>query len=644
MKPLYRRSIGLATGFLLGYLWVRQDWEKTWLSPRTASSGVAFSLGSGGKGFPVPQILWTAPSALVPLQAALDHRTVKPSEPSSPPKPRPRTARKARRSTVPRPAFLSDPMLPAKTRRDMERMQRQGQQLLQQYLGKKRLQLREKGFRVDSREALVKALRKDTETTQVTITNPSTEQREVSLWESNQGKAVSPPLLTDVEDHVLLAQTTLDPLLGAMVHPQAMVYNPANGLTYVAAQLSDTVVLVETDGRPSRAIALDDRGFPGLYAPVDVAVNTSTGSAGYGEVFVIGSVANALSVVTTDFQVRAKVPVGRRPMSVVYNPQNELVYVACLLDTQVYVFDASSLALVDLINAFPGAKRLGVNPVLGDVLIIPEESGIMPVIDVNLNLKLNVLTPGPGWTAMAYQPQTEEVYLLDPVQDQVWRYHATTYVPVGTPIAVGARPQAIAYNAENNFLYVSNAEAGNLSVISALGTVQTTVDVPVAGSGLAINPRSNLILGTSFRSDTIQVVGYTEETSKLDVDPEIKEKRQEFQHEPVVVKKARFIFSGAASPATLQVRQTNAANQREEKSLAFGAYQSVDHQQNVAEVTDLEGMTVDGQNGWGFQVPPGTSVTILMDFQQLDRYHFLPETARPVSGGFNRKGAPFGLP
>ena len=66
--------------------------------------------------------------------------------------------------------------------------------------------------------------------TQITITNTSNEERVVSLWGMNKGISVSPPLVTDVEDHEVIHTVEVPSAIGVGTHPQGVAFNPANGL------------------------------------------------------------------------------------------------------------------------------------------------------------------------------------------------------------------------------------------------------------------------------------------------------------------------------------------------------------------------------------------------------------------------------
>ena len=140
-----------------------------------------------------------------------------------------------------------------------------------------------------------KWLVKEFNKTQVTITNTSTETKTVRLWGGNKGMSISPPAPADVEDHTIIASVQVNTSVTTGIHPQGMVYNPANGLTYIANQLSNNVTVLDNSGRMVSMIQLQPSNFPGYNSPVSIAVNTDSLSPKYGYAYVVGSVAGTIS-------------------------------------------------------------------------------------------------------------------------------------------------------------------------------------------------------------------------------------------------------------------------------------------------------------------------------------------------------------
>ena len=143
-------------------------------------------------------------------------------------------------------------------------------------------------------------------TAQLTVTNSSTAKKDLTLWGGNESVSVSPPAPTDVEDHRIDQTLTLE----EAIHPVGIAVNPVNGLTYVANQLSNTVTVLSSEGAVAKVVQLEPSVFPGQHSPVDVAVNSSEASPHYGRVYVVGSVANTVSVLTLTHDVVSQIPVG----------------------------------------------------------------------------------------------------------------------------------------------------------------------------------------------------------------------------------------------------------------------------------------------------------------------------------------------
>jgi YVTN family beta-propeller protein len=120
--------------------------------------------------------------------------------------------------------------------------------------------------------------------------------------------------------------------LGDMVRvgwfPQAIVINPRNGYTYVAAQLDDQVAvlsgtqLIATIPVPSMPIALD----------IDAA----------GRVFATCELGNSLAIIS-ETQLLTTIPLGDHPDVVKINPVNQEVFVGSSHEAKIYSFKLETL-------------------------------------------------------------------------------------------------------------------------------------------------------------------------------------------------------------------------------------------------------------------------------------------------------------
>ncbi|MFY0689153.1 MAG: YncE family protein [Cyclobacteriaceae bacterium] len=526
----------------------------------------------------------------------------------------------------------NDEKLAKKKDKLLKGMSDQGQKVTEKYLNAKKDEFRSQGKQVNTSQQLIDEIQKDYEVTQVTITNRSDIERPVTLWEANRTVSVSPPAPTDVEDHEVLNST----VIGDAVHPQGMAYNPANSLAYSVNQLSNNVSVIGAEGQLIMQIQLEPSAFPGLYSPVDIAVNTNIQSPNYGTVYVIGSVSNTLSVIDLDFQVTNIVAVGNRPVAIAFNPINENLYISNYAEDRLSIVDTNTLN-VEILNTGSQPRGIGVNTRTGTVYIANSGEDTILVLDSNNVTVGAVNLAGSMPSNITYHPTTDQLYVVASTSDEVIPVNANN-LQVGNPIPVGDDPYVMLYNPNNDYLYVANRESDDVTVIAPDQSIVTTLDLGEINNGFTLNPAQNTLFTSSVSSGSVQVIGYSPESSSITIDEDFEEKRQDFQHNPVVVKHAKFIFSDEQRFNVLKLREGNATGNFKAMAVSLRDYNSPQNIQNISEVNGLEGAVIDGSNGWGFTIAPHQSITMMIYFRQFDMYSLLPETSRKSIGVEMSKG------
>ena len=519
-----------------------------------------------------------------------------------------------------------------KKKKLLKGISRQGKSVTKRYLEAKKKEFQTKGKKVDTKEDLLNALQKDYEVTQVTIKNTSDEEREISLWEANRSVTVSSPNPTDVEDHSVINEL----VVGDTIHPQGMAVNPVNQLTYIANQLSNNVSVVGTDGQLVNLVQLEPSNFPGFNSPVDVAVNTKKGSANYGTVYVIGSVSNTLSIINLNFEVIQTVDVGVRPLSISFNPVNEKLYVSNYVGNSISVIDTNTLQQ-EVIDTGKHPLGVGVNTQSGEVFVANSADNSISVFDKDNQPITQIDNVGQKPTNIAYHPGTQEMYVVSTETNEAIPVNAGNY-QIGAPIEVGENPYEIVYNENNDFIYVASRDDDKVTVIAPDKSVRASLDLGAINNGFAINQTSNVLFTSLTTTGFINVIGYEEQSSSVIVDEDFEEKRRDFQHNPVVVKHAKFILSGNERFNVLRLREGNSTGNSAVRTISFNDYRSPQNIQNVSEVNGLEGAVIDGSNGWDFKVAPNQTITMMVYYRQFDMYNLLPETSRKSVGVEMSKG------
>ena len=260
--------------------------------------------------------------------------------------------------------------------------------------------------------------------TQITITNTSNEERVVSLWGMNKGISVSPPLVTDVEDHEITYTVNYGDAIfasaGSAAHPQGVAFNPANGLAYVANQLSNNVSVIDANGQLVQLIALQPSLIPGFNSPVAVAVNSNSASANYGKVYVAGSVSNTVSVIDLSFNVTNTIVTGVRPIDLAFNPVNEQLYVANLFSDDVTVIDTTTENVSTTLAVGTDPLGVGINPSNGEIYVANSGDDTVSVFDASDNLVTTIAAVGTTPVSVTYHPINDEMYAVATGSNEVF--------------------------------------------------------------------------------------------------------------------------------------------------------------------------------------------------------------------------------
>ncbi len=461
-------------------------------------------------------------------------------------------------------------------------------------------------------------LRKEFNVTQVSIHNSSTEAKTIKLWGANQGRGISTPTASDVEDHILADTITTE----GGIHPQGIIINPANGYSYVANQLSNNVSILNTEGQLISLVALEPSNFPGYNYPVALTANTNSSSPNFGKVYVVGSVANTVSIIDLNHQLSATLAVGSRPLAIAFNTVNQNLYVANLAENKVSVIDTVSETLIATLNVGQAPIAIGVNSVNGDVYVVNSGDNSLSVFDRNQVLINTINGIGNQPIAIAYHPLNEEMYVVATNSNEVFPIDALNYT-VAAPIAVGTGPRSIVYNANNQFLYIGNRTDNTYTIIASDKSIRATLSLGVVNNSFAISQASNVLFSTNTFAGTIDIIAYASQSSSIRIDEDYHRKNQDFQHNPALLKHVKFILSSPQQFKMLKFQERSVNGSLRERSISSGNYQSPQNYLNVSEVYEVEGQIIDGSTTWIFDVAPLQTITILIYYRQFKMYQLL---------------------
>ncbi len=460
------------------------------------------------------------------------------------------------------------------------------------------------------------ALQKNYITTQLTISNSSKQEKAISLWGGNSGKSVSPPAADEVEDHTVVHSVSIPKGSGKAVHPQGMAVNPVNGFVYVANQLSNTVSVITTSGAVVTVIKLHPSQFPGYNSPVAVAVNTKTDSPHYGTVYVVGSVANTVSVINLSHQVINEIAVGVRPLAIAFNPVNENLYVSNVVDDTVSVIDTHTETLSTTLSVGEHPMGIGINPVNGDTFICNSGEQSVSVFNHENTPVTTIIKVGRKPTTILYHPVNNQMYLVATNSDRIIVIDSDHYT-VASLIHVGRNPYQILFNSNNNFLYVGNRTDNTYSIIAPDNSIRKILPLTNVNIGLGIHQEENILFSSDTQTNTIHLIGYQDQSSSITINEDVAQKQEEFKHRPVQVKHMKVIVSKGNLYGVFRLQQKTISGSSISKTLSLSNYNSPQQFLNTYEIFDMDGAIIDGRNSWNFKMMGEQSMTLLIYYKKI---------------------------
>lgn len=131
------------------------------------------------------------------------------------------------------------------------------------------------------------------------------------------------------------------------------------------------------------------------------------------------------------------------------------------------VYDAQSLSLVAWIEDTPwagSAYQVVVDPASGDVFVSDDSQSVYVLAGKSLST-IRPISVGTQAQGMAYDPNDQVVWVADTGSNQVTAISARTLRSLGS-VTVGAYPWDVAYDPADHEAYVTNAQAGTISVLA----------------------------------------------------------------------------------------------------------------------------------------------------------------------------------
>jgi len=458
--------------------------------------------------------------------------------------------------------------------------------------------------------AFYKHLSKEFQSLQFVVTNSSDTSERVRLWGANSNLSIS-----TTEQFTNRFNDTLAIEVGN--YPQGMVYNPANDLFYVVNQLSDDVSVFDSQGVIIQTITLAITPFAESYSPITIIANTKQDSPNYGEVYVLSSMRDSISVITLDFTISEELSVIKRPTGIVYNPIDDALYVIGITEANMFVIDLATKDVAQRsIEGIPSS--IGIDSDTGNVFIhIPVLEQVF-VYDTNHTRLALIDQITKDITAWAYRPLSKHIYGI--VANDASLLVINTITFIDNQIALQGVGASIAYSTSEGLIYIG--ETTNFQVLRLNSDNEFIDPYPITDfeTGIVIHPVSGLVAFSKATQNSVTLGRVIKQGVTIKED--YQEYRQEFQFNPAQVKHLKIISSDRLI-STLELEDISISGKSDRRFISIGNYNSPQNFLNVAEVFEMEGVVIDGLHRWYFTLPAQTSITLLIYYTKLDWFNVL---------------------
>lgn len=254
--------------------------------------------------------------------------------------------------------------------------------------------------------------------------------------------------------------------------PSGVIFDSHNSEVYVSTFMGDTVIVVNTTTNTvMKTIPVDG-------APVGLASDPVK-----GYVYVTDQYANNTTVIndTTNTVMGSPIRVGTDPIAAAFDDSTGNVYVANLLSSNVSVIDPASNTVTATIAVGSYPLALAYDSGNTYIYVDNEISNNTTVISGATEKVVTSITTNPYPVGTAYDASLsivavasgERVGLVDIISSATNTLIAT--------VAVGSVPVGMTYDASNGYIYVTNANSNNVSVIGSAQPAPNPVSFTESG-------------------------------------------------------------------------------------------------------------------------------------------------------------------
>lgn len=309
-------------------------------------------------------------------------------------------------------------------------------------------------------------------------------------------------------DRVLIFNPATDSFTGSVwvgSFPLSMAYDSANGMVYVSNPYS----------RNLSAISTASNTLAGTI-PLNVGVNYITYDSKNSCLYLMEDYNQTLlQFNTTTKSVVSNITLNQNDLALFfgYSASDNLIYVSSA-SGNVYEISPSNGSVVSSLNGASGPLNVYCDPFNGTVFVLYNIGNSIGAINETTNIWVSRMnSPSQPiysfFQSIAALPGSNDVYVANSETDSVMEYNVTTGSLTGN-IPVGATPYWIVYDTFNGMLYVSNSQSNSISEIDPhTNRVVSTVPLQPAPGAVAYDWANSMVYVTDLSTNRLLAIDST---------------------------------------------------------------------------------------------------------------------------------------
>ncbi|MFL6375913.1 MAG: hypothetical protein ACJ72R_00425 [Nitrososphaeraceae archaeon] len=300
--------------------------------------------------------------------------------------------------------------------------------------------------------------------------------------------------------------------------PLGLVYDSNNKYVYVT-NYGDSSSSSNNEAADADKVSITDTSTDKVIDTVSVGKKplAITYNPNNNHVYVANTFSDTVSVIDTlrNNNIISNIAVGHFPgnssSGIAYNSNNDNIHVANIGSDSVSEIDGSTNAVTSTIKQLFNPAGIAYDPVNGYVYVANKESNTVSVIDTLGNNKVIATIPvGTSPSAIIFDSDNGHVYVANTGSDNSRDTISVIDTSINRVIAtipVSNGPNGITLDSNSGKIYVSNTFSNNISVIDdSKNKVITTIPVGINPYGIVYNPSNHHIYVANHGSNTISVI------------------------------------------------------------------------------------------------------------------------------------------